>query len=83
MPSKKERLLHEEIDALSSELEFRGSLISTFYHMTISVSMLLCLCLFLLIVRVVDSPADPRMLLCFLPLLIIWYGIRLRGEIPR
>ncbi len=83
MPSKKERLLHEEIDALSSELETRDSLISTFYHMTISVSMLLCLCLFILIVKVVGEPADPRTLLCFLPLLVIWYGIRLRGAIQK
>ena len=83
MPSKKESLLHEEIDALSSELETRDSLISTFYHMTISVSMLLCLCLFLLIVKVIGEPADHRTLLCFLPLLVVWYSIRLRGEIHR
>ena len=81
MATKKERMLKERIRNLELGLEERDAAISEFYYIAVSLSFILCVSVFGTVMAWVDSVADPRTALTFLPLVLAWYSMRLRDNI--
>ena len=80
MTTKKERMLKDRIRNLELGLEERDAAISEFYYIAISLSFLLCFAIFVAVSARVGS-TDPRTAITFLPLIIVWYALRLRDNI--